>query len=92
METRAQRETLCMEMNLIWHSELPYYSFQRWWYERGEIVKFSRGTNKILAVKITQLEPRSRYCLKPREKLITAKPITKLELLEIPRPYFILLV
>lgn len=78
METRAQIEALCVEMNLIWHSELHYYSFQKWWYERGEIIKFSRVTNMILAVSITQLEPHSRYYLKPGDKLITAKPITKM--------------
>lgn len=34
-------------------------------------------TNTILAVKITKLEPHSGYYLKPGEKLITGKPITK---------------
>lgn len=45
----------------------------------------------ILAVKITQLEPHSEYDLKPGEKLITAKPITKLELSDILHTDFILL-
>lgn len=37
----------------------------------------------ILAVKITKLEPHSGYYLKPGEKLITAKPIMKLEVVDI---------
>ena len=76
METRAQIEASCMEMNLIWQSELPYYSFQKWWYERGEIVGFPWVTNMILAVKMTKMEPHSDYYLKLGEKLITVKPIT----------------
>lgn len=77
MEARAQIEASYMEMNLIWQSELPYYSFQKWWYERGEIVEFPWVTNMILAVKITKLEPHSGYYLKPGEKLINARPMTK---------------
>lgn len=57
METRAQIEASCMEMNLIWQSELPYYSFQKWWYERGEIGEFPWVTNMILALKLQNWNP-----------------------------------
>lgn len=87
METRAQIEASCMEMNLIWQSELPYYSSQKWWHERGEIVEFPWVTNVILAVKITKLGPHSGYYLKLAEKLITAKQIMKLEAPDIVEKY-----
>lgn len=58
METRAQIKASCMEMKLIWESELPYYSFQRWWYGRGEIVELPRVTKTLLLVKV---EPHGGY-------------------------------
>lgn len=52
----AQIEASCMETDLIWQSELPYYSFQKWWYESGEIVEFPAG-KEISNGEMTKLEP-----------------------------------
>ena len=79
MATGPEIKASRMEMNLIWESELPYYGSQTWWYERGGIVESPRETNVLLLVKIAQVEPCGGYCVSPGEKLITAKPITKLE-------------
>lgn len=45
----------------------------------GEIVEPLWETNVILADEITKLEPHRGFYVKPGEKLITAKPIMKIE-------------
>lgn len=44
-----------METDLIWQSELPYYGFQKCWYESGEIVDFPAG-KEISDGEMTKLE------------------------------------
>lgn len=45
-----------METDLILQSELPYYGFQKWRYESGEIVEFPAG-KEISDGEMTKLEP-----------------------------------